>query len=151
MSRAAPLGTIADWIYTVEYQQRRSPHIHVLIWFEHAPVYGCDDDTDVTTFTDKIITCKKPDKDPELALFVNRQINRHFQTSRRKTKAECRFNFPQLPMKSTIILCPLGDDVSETEVRKHKNTCKNISKHLNDMKEGEDITSVRLLINLNVT
>ena len=30
-------------------------------------------------------------------------------------------------------------------------TWKNISKHLNDMKEGEDITFDQLLINLNVT
>ena len=54
-------------------------------------------------------------------------------------------------MKSTTILHPLGDDVSQTEIRKHKDTWKNISKHLNGMKEGEDITFDQLLINLNVT
>ena len=151
MSSAAPLGKIADWFYRVEYQQRGSPHIHMLIWLEDAPAYGCNDDKDVTTFIDKIITCKKPDDDPELALLVNRQIHRHCQTCRKKSKAECRFNFPQPPMKSTTILHPLGDDVSETDVRKHKDTWKNISKHLNDMKEGENITFDQLLINLNVT
>lgn len=49
----------------------------MLIWLEGAPVYGCDDDNDVTTFIDKIITCKIPDNNPELALLVNRQIHRH--------------------------------------------------------------------------
>ena len=44
----APLGKIADWFYRVEYQQRDSPHIHMLIWLESAPVYGSDDDEDVT-------------------------------------------------------------------------------------------------------
>ena len=44
MSNAAPLGKIADWFYRVEYQQRSSPHIHMLIWLEDAPVYGCDGD-----------------------------------------------------------------------------------------------------------
>ena len=53
-------------------------------------------------------------------------------------------------MKSTTILYPLGD-VSETNIRKHKDTWKNISKHLNEMKEGEDITFYQLLINLNIT
>ena len=53
-------------------------------------------------------------------------------------------------MKSTIILHPPGDDVSENEVRKHKDSWKNISKHLNGMKEGEEITFDQLLINLNV-
>ena len=151
MSSAAPLGKIADWFYRVEYQQRGSPHIHMLIWLEDAPVYRCNNDSDVTTFIDKIITCKKPNNDPELVLLVNRQMHRHCQTCRKKSKAECKFNFPQPPMKSTTILHPLGDDVSETEVRKHKDTWKNISKHLNDMKEGEDITFDQLLINLNVT
>ena len=151
MSSAAPLGKIADWFYRVEYQQRGCPHIHMLIWLEDAPVYRCNNDSDVTTFIDKIITCKKPDNDPELVLLVNRQMHRHCQTCRKKSKAECRFNFPQQPMKSTTILHPLGDDVSETEVRKHKDTWKNISKHLNDMKEGEDIAFDQLLINLDVT
>ena len=59
MSSATPLGKIADWFYRVEYQQRGSPHIHMLIWLESAPVYGFDEDEDVTSFIDEIITCKK--------------------------------------------------------------------------------------------
>ena len=47
MSNTAPLGKVADWFYRVEYQQRGSPHIHMLIWLEDAPVYGCDGDDDI--------------------------------------------------------------------------------------------------------
>ena len=140
MSNAAPLGKVADWFYRVEYQQRGSPHIHMLIWLEDARVYGCDGDDEVTSFIDEIITCKMPNNNPELRLLVNRQIHRHSQTCRKKSKAECRFNFPQPPMNSTKILYPLETDMCETEVRKHKDNWKNISKHLNDMKEGEDIS-----------
>ena len=108
MSRATPLGKIADWFYRVEYQQRAgSPHIHMLIWLEDAPVpvYGCDDDSTcvVTSFIDEIITCKKSDNNPELEHLVSRQIHKHCQTCRKKSKAECRFNFPQPPIKSTSI------------------------------------------------
>ena len=46
MSNAAPLGKIADWFFRVEYQQRGSPHIHIVIWLEDALVFGCDDDHD---------------------------------------------------------------------------------------------------------
>ena len=140
MSNAAPLEKVADWFYRVEYQQRGSLHIHMLIWFEDAPVYGCDGDDEVTSFIDEIITCKMPNNNPELRLLVNRQIHRHSQTCRKKSKAECRFNFPQPPMNSTKILYPLETDMCETEVRKHKDNWKNISKHLNDMKEGEDLS-----------
>ena len=120
MSSGYPLGKIADWFYRVEYQQRGSPHIHMLIWLEQAPTFGHDDDdvAIVTSFIDKIITCKKPDNDTELGHLVNRQIHRHCQTCRKKSKAECRFNFPQPPMRSTKILYPLGSDISEGEIRK---------------------------------
>ena len=86
-----------------------------------------------------------------MGLLVNRQFHRHSQTYRKKSKAECRLNFPQPPMKSTNILYPLGIDMSETEVRKHKDNCLNIRKHLNDMKEGEDILFDQLLTNLSIT
>ena len=59
-----------------------------------------------------------PNNDSELALLVNRQIHRHSQTWRKKSKAECRFNFPQPPMKSTNISYPLDNDMCQTEIRK---------------------------------
>ena len=60
ISDIAPLGKIGDWFYRVEYQQRGSPHIHMLIWLEDTPVFGVDDNDRVTAFIDKIITCKLP-------------------------------------------------------------------------------------------
>ena len=116
MSSAAPLGKIADWFYRVEYQQRGSLHIHMLIWLEDAPVYGCNDDNDLTTFIDKIITCKKLDNDPELALLVNRQIHRHCQTCRKKSKAECRFNFPQPPFCILLVMMYLKLRLENTKI-----------------------------------
>ena len=123
----------------------------MLIWLEDAPVYGCDGDDEVTSFMEEIITCKTPNNDPELSRLVNRQIHRHSQTCRKKSKAECRFNFPQPPMKSTNILHPLENDMSETKIRNHRDNWKNISKHLNDMKEVEDISFDQLLTNLSIT
>ena len=66
------------------------------------------------------------------------------------SKAECRFNFPQPPMKSVNILYPLEIDMSETEVRKNKDNWINIRKHLNDIKEGEDISFDQLLTNFSI-
>ena len=42
MSELAPLGKIKDWFYGVDYQQRGSPYIHMLIWLDNAPVFGVD-------------------------------------------------------------------------------------------------------------
>ena len=104
LSSAAPLGKIADWFYRVEYQQRGSPHIHMLIWLENAPTFGEDSDCDVVSFIDKIITCEKLTENPDLLALVNRQVHRHSHTCRKKSKSVCRFNYPQPPMRSTKIL-----------------------------------------------
>ena len=72
--KAKPLGKISDWFYRVEYQQRGSPHIHMLIWLESAPVFGVDDDAVVTDFIDKIISCQWPIAKKELYQLVKRQI-----------------------------------------------------------------------------
>ena len=65
MNNIAPLGKIKDWFYRVEYQQRGSPHIHMLIWLENAPAFGVDQDDEVTKFIDNIITCHKPNDEPD--------------------------------------------------------------------------------------
>ena len=92
LSKTAPLGKIADWFYRVEYQQRGSPHIHMLIWLENAPTFGVDFDGDVVKFIDKIITCEKPTEDIDLLALVNRQVHRHSHTCQKKLKSVCRFN-----------------------------------------------------------
>ena len=151
ISDVAPLGKIGDWFYRVEYQQRGSPHIHMLIWLEDAPVFGVDDDHRVTDFIDKIISCKHPADNPELLKLVNRQIHRHSHTCRKKSKTECRFNYPQPPMKSTQILYPLEGELDKREVKLHKEKWNLIQKQLNDMKEGDNISFDQLLTNLKIT
>ena len=151
LSTEAPLGKIADWFYRVEYQQRGSPHIHILIWLENAPTFGEDFDGDVVSFIDKIITCEKPNDNPDLLALVNRQVHRHSHTCRKKSKSVCRFNYPQPPMRSTEILYPLDEDDDTDEFEHHKETWKIVQKYLNDMKEGEDMTFDQLLVNLKLT
>ena len=151
LNKAQPLGKISDWFYRVEYQQRGSPHIHMLIWLEGAPVFGVDDDVLVTNFIDNIISCQWPDNNTELQKLVNRQIHRHTHTCKKKSKNECRFNYPQPPMRATEILYPLEKDTSPCKMKQLKETWKTIKKQLNDLKEGEFMTFEELLLKLKVT
>ena len=139
LSTEAHLGKIAHWFYRVEYQQRGSPHIHMLIWLENAPTFGEDFDGDVVSFIDKIITCEKPNHNPDLLALVNRQVHRHSYTCQKKSKSVCRFNYPQPHIRSTKILYPLDEDDDTDELEHHKETWKIVQKYLNDMKQGEDI------------
>ena len=151
LSSAQPLGKISDWFYRVEYQQRGSPHIHMLIWLENAPKFHIDSDKEITAFIDKVITCHKPDENAELQNLVNRQMHRHSHTCRKNTNSQCRFNYPQPPMKDTIILSPLDQETSQNEVKLHKQNWKAIKKYLDDMKEGEEISFDQFLLNLCMT
>lgn len=137
LSKAAPLGKIADWFYRVEYQQQDRL---MLIWLENAPTFGVYFHCDIVSFIDRIITCEKPTGNPELQTLVNRQVHHHLHTCRKKSKSVSRFNYPQPPMRSTKILYPLDIDMDDNELEQHKDTWRFIKKHLNDMKEGDDIT-----------
>ena len=44
LTSAEPLGKISDWFYRVEYQQRGSPHVHMLLWLEGAPGFKINSD-----------------------------------------------------------------------------------------------------------
>ncbi|CAB4001648.1 Hypothetical predicted protein, partial [Paramuricea clavata] len=123
----------------------------MLIWLENAPVFGVDKDEDVVAYIDSIITCRKPNSDPELLDLVNRQTHRHSHTCRKRSKNICRFNYPQPPMGSTQILYPLDDNTPPTVVKSSKELWKNIRGKLNDLKEGKNITFSELLEELDVS
>ena len=63
----------------------------------------------------------------------------------------CRFNFPQPPMRRTQILYPLEDDVSTCEKKKLKTEFIKLNNHLNNMKDGEDISIDDLLGKLGLS
>lgn len=101
-----PVGDIADFFYRVEFQQRGSPHIHMVIWVNGAPVHGVSSDAAVAAFVSKYVTCHKDDSIPSL---INYQTHRHAQTCKKHGKSICRFNFPIPPMPETVVLHPLTD------------------------------------------
>ena len=110
LSKTQPLGKIADYFYRVEYQQRGSPHIHMLIFLENAPTFGEQCDDDITSFI--LLHCGKPPENSELFTLVNRQTHGHSPTCKKKSQKVCRFNYPQPPVRSTQILYPLDVEIS---------------------------------------
>ena len=87
----------------------------MLIWLENTPVFTVGVNAIVTGFIDKIICCQLPVNDFELQKLVNRQIHRHFNTCRKKSKNECRFNYPKPPMRATEIVYPLENYTTRTK------------------------------------
>ena len=106
-SDSHPIGSIKDYFYRVEFQQRGSPHIHMLIWVENAPSKSTHSHNTIVSFIDSYITCEKNE---EMKKLINYQTHRHARTCRKKGKAICRFGFPIPPMKSSVILTGLDAD-----------------------------------------
>ena len=131
-----PIGKISDFSYRVEFQQRGSPHIHILIWNDSAPIYDEEQDPiKVIKYIDKYITCKN---DPEIKDLVKSQVHRHTHTCRKSKHKTCRFNYPKPPMSETRLLKPY-DGNNEKENKKLQNDYVNIQCELKNMKNGEDI------------
>ena len=147
-----PLGPLVDYFYRVEFQQRRSPHIHCLLWIENSP--KIDDDMQcVIEFIDKYISCAKPtvESDEEMSELVANQMHRHSHTCREGRKFQCRFGFPKPPMPSTVILEELPADMDVNVRLAHGKAYKVIQEELKAMGTGEAIDFGEFLARLKLT
>jgi macrodomain Ter protein organizer (MatP/YcbG family) len=126
-----PIGKVNDYFYRVEFQQRGSPHIHILIWVEDAPKYKENPNEDIVEYIDKHVSCNLSDEFKDL---IALQVHKHSKTCRKKGHAICRFGFPLPPMKKTVILEPLDECVE-----KHKSMYKEIQEKINSLHELDNI------------
>ena len=97
LSGMHPIGQILNYDERREFQNRGTEHIHAPIHVLGAPKIDENDDSEVTEFIDKYITCALPNNDsyPELTKLVNTvQTHKHTFTCRKKKGVTCRFNAP---------------------------------------------------------
>ena len=129
----SPLGVMEDYFYRVEFQQRGSPHIHMLVWIKNSPKYGTEDERNITDYIDSIASCSQ-NVTQECKEYLAMQMHKHSRSCRKGGKPECRFGIPFPPMRQTLILQPFeGDNRSIYE-----DHYKNIQKQLSTVDEGVD-------------
>ena len=123
----SPIGEMEDYFYRVEFQQRGSPHIHMLVWIKNSPKYGDDNKEEVIHYINTVAS-SNANVDPSSEKYLAMQKHKHSRTCRKGGKAECRFGIPFPPMRETVILQPFeGDDRSIYEEH-----FKTVQKHLMD-------------------
>ena len=111
-SPESPFGVLQDYFYRVEFQQRGSPHIHMLAWIKGSPKYGENEDKEVFDYVDNVASCSAeiPDGLDECLDF---QRHKHSRSCRKGGKPICRFGIPFPPMRKTTIIQPFtGEDRS---------------------------------------
>ena len=139
-SSCEPIGKLLDYFYRVEFQQRGSPHIHMLVWIENAPTLETNSEREIVQFVDKYFTCNTDNE--KTANLVGLQSHKHSRTCRKKGKPICRFGFPLPPLPRTMLLYPLEEDVDKY---KKKNT--ELLKAMNEYKDNVDMTFAEFLEN----
>ncbi|KAJ8018123.1 hypothetical protein HOLleu_44063 [Holothuria leucospilota] len=139
LSSYHPVGEIIDHFYRVEFQQRGSPHIHMLVWINNAPMNENASNKEVALFIDKYITCNNPPASEHHSL--NLQLHSHAKTCREKVQGTCRFGFPIPPMPRTMILTPLEHNITSDKKEKLTALYNKVKAYLNDLKLANDVTT----------
>ena len=114
-SSCEPIGKLLDFFYRVEFQQRGSPHIHMLVWIENAPTLETHSEEEIVQFVDQYLTSNTDNE--KTANLVGLQSHKHSKTCRKKGKPICRFGFPLPPLPRTMLLYPLEENVDKYKRR----------------------------------
>ena len=142
-SPVSPFGDLKDYFYRVEFQQRESPHIHMLAWIENAPKYAENKEEDVLEYIDRVASCSS-DIVVEIEEFLEYQKHKHSRTCRKGGKPVCRFGIPFPPMKETMIIRPFVGD-NRTVYEDYYNTIQDqLNKLETDITFEEFLESVGL-------
>lgn len=125
--------------HRIEFQHRGSPHVHMLVWLENAPIYNPNDASScipVTEFIDSIITTNSNDAD--VKDLIKYQTHKCTNTCRKQSRGQkaCRFGAPFPPMDQTRILSPLPDEY-EMSAEESKKIREFIKKMNNLLEEGQ--------------
>ncbi|GFS72913.1 ATP-dependent DNA helicase [Nephila pilipes] len=97
-------GQVVDHWWRIEFQNRGSSHLHLLVWIRNVPSF---DTPEGIALIDKVVSCSYPseEEDPEMYNLVSRnQIHRHTHTCFKRKAHLCRFAFPRKPSRETKII-----------------------------------------------
>ena len=142
-SPQSPFGVLQDFFYRVEFQQRGSPHIHMLAWIEGSPKYSENEDEEVVEYVDRVASCCA-DVSDELKEILDFQKHKHSRTCRKAGKPVCRFGIPFPPMRKTTIIKPYVEDDRDI-YEEHYKTVQEILNNLEqDISFDEFLEKVRI-------
>ncbi|XP_069109182.1 uncharacterized protein [Argopecten irradians] len=133
-SEHAPIGRVTDTFQRIEFQNRGSPHVHMMIWTDDAPKYNIDSEQDIIQYVDNHVTCSL-DVDDNVQEIIQMQVHKHSKTCKKGGRSVCRFGFPLPPLPKTMLLEPL-----ETDVDEYRQKYSEIHARMNEFKDGCDMS-----------
>lgn len=95
-------GQMKDFWWRIEYQNRGSPHLHMVTWIKNHPSFETEEGI---RLLDKVVSCQLPPENTDLYKFVKKnKIHRHTHTCQKKNNNTCRFGFPRQESDETRII-----------------------------------------------
>lgn len=156
-TKEGPFGqyTINHMYYRIEFQHRGSPHVHMLLWLEGAPIFDPDkpDNLDeIADFIDSIISTDS--SDPEVQDFIKYQHHRCSRTCHKtlRGKTQCRFGAPFPPMRKTKILTTFTEEEDKKWAKDHSKDNKEFIQKMNELLDAHTVSDFdEFLTQLNCT
>ena len=142
-SELHPIGHIQD-----SFQQRGSPHAHIMFWVHGAPNLDDNSSEEIEAFVDKHTSCSATVSD-DAKPYLELQKHKHSPSCRKQQQPICRFGFPKPPMRHTCVLEPLGCEEEQLDLAKAN--YEKVKQLLAEHKEGMDITFDEFLEQLGLT
>lgn len=119
---------ISHFSYRVEFQARGLPHIHGVCWIQkkHLMDMGIlgdlmDNEDKAIELANKLVTCRLPNPEEEPLGKIVREVQIHSHTpSCLKYSGTCRYGFPKLPSRQTLIAKPFEEIYPDGDEKKKK-------------------------------
>ena len=142
-------GKVDNYTYRIEFQMRGMPHLHGVFWLKEEEIKPCMDDNGeyidekVIGIIDSWISCSLDTGDKKLdKLVADVNVHGHTPSCEKGKTIGCRFNFPRLPSKRTLIARPLsselGEEEKKIELKRSKEILNKVKNRLDEMSD-EDI------------
>lgn len=146
-----PLGNITDYKYRIEFQQRGSPHVHMVAWVDNAPSIENNSLQEVKMFIENHISCELPENDDHLhRLLCTVQQHTH-SVACKKHGQKCRFHFPRPPLKQTIVAKPPSEPPPASVQEQYSAVLTAVQEELAKLKPDEKISLDELLQRASVS
>ena len=145
-------GKIDNYTYRIEFQIRGMPHLHGVFWLKEEEIKPCKDengkyiDEKVAEMIDTWISCSLDTGNKELdKLVAEVNVHGHTNSCQKGKQAGCRFNFPKLPSRRTLIAYPISPDLDDEEkkieLKRSKDILNKVKNRLEEL-SNEDIDNL---------
>ena len=134
------------YTYRIEMQDRGLPHVHGVAWIDPKwladfGIHGSliENPGKATELTDLLVSCSINSGDKKLDEIVKQVQKHNHSKSCTKYGTSCRFGFPKLPSKETLIAKPLPDDMDLKEKNTKEEKAKDIVKRAKTLLESSEL------------